>query len=98
MRIRVSDLIKNTKAYSTELGIKVRKAYGDSWKTDKVILDFDGILNASPSFLSQATMPILMGVEIEDLDKRLEFENPPVSLESNWHKVIAAIQKQKSAS
>jgi hypothetical protein len=95
MQIKIMDIIQSNKAYSSELGLKVRDAYGDSWQRERLILDFDKIINASPSFLSQATMPILMGSNLDEIANQLEFRNPPSKLEENWQRVVDAIRRQR---
>jgi hypothetical protein len=95
MQIKILDIVHSNKAYSTELGLKVRDAYGDSWQKERLILDFEEITNASPSFLSQATMPILMGSNLDEIANHIEFRNPPSTLEENWQRVVDAIRRQK---
>jgi hypothetical protein len=96
MRITVLELIQSDVAFSSEMGQRVRDAYGDTWRGEIVELDFTGIRNVSPSFLSQATMPLLQAFDVNTIQNHLKFTSAPQSLGLIWEKILSAVRAQKT--
>lgn len=90
MRIHVNTIIQSDTAITFDLGVKVREVYGDAWRESPLELDFSGIRNVSPSFLSQAVSPIIREYPPEQVPDHLKFTNVPPPFELTWQKVQQA--------
>lgn len=100
MTIRVRDIVEADVAFSSDFGHMVRDAYGTRWQSELIILDFEGMRNLSPSFLSQALMPILESGPMETLAERVQFANTPNGFEyviENIKKAMAAKKPRNAA-
>jgi hypothetical protein len=98
MRVLVLDSVGQPVALSSDLGRKIRDVYGDAWRSERIVLDFSGIRNVSPSFLSQAVMPILLEFSRDEIGDHVEFLEPPASFESVWKAVLDAIEARRASS
>lgn len=95
MTISVKSLVNADVAFSSELGLCIRDAYGASWQNETLVLDFSGMRNVSPSFLSQALMPILESVPAEKISERVKFEHTPAGFEYAWENILKAMAAKK---
>jgi hypothetical protein len=90
MLIHVHSVIQSDAAITFDLGVRVREAYGDAWRDESIELDFAGIRNVTPSFLSQAVSPIIRAFPPEQLSAHLTFKDVPPPFELSWNKVQQA--------
>jgi hypothetical protein len=95
MRLRIHDVIGSDSAFDTDQGLIVRKAYSHLGIDERLILDFTDIHRVSPSFLSQALLPLLLDQSPEQISTRIEFESKPDGFEYAWQNVIKAITAQR---
>jgi hypothetical protein len=93
VRVNVYTIIQNDAAITFDLGVKVREAYGDAWRESLVELDFSGIRNVSPSFLSQAVSPIIRAYSPEQVLEHLRFSNVPPPFDMVWKQVQQAASR-----
>lgn len=90
MNLLVNSIIGGTTALSAELAQSVRSAYGDSWRRERVVLDFAGVTAISPSFLSHALAPILEETAGLNVEHYVEIVNLPSDFSSVWRLVCQA--------
>jgi hypothetical protein len=96
MRLNVRQIINSSSAITYDLGIRVRETYADRWKHEPIVLDFTGVRNVSPSFLSQAIAPIIRNVPADELTNHVQFEAVPQVFELAWKKVLDAARAKAS--
>lgn len=95
MRLNISSVVGGPAAITQDLGVIVCDAYGDSWKQERLVLDFEGIRTVTPSFLSNALRPILYENGEDDPQLFVELVNVPKDFEFVWSLVRrAAIVKR----
>jgi len=97
MLISVREAIDGPAAISAELGVRIRHLYADQWQTEAIELDFAGIRSVSPSFLSQATQPIILSWPETDIPARLAFTNVPRTFDLVWTTVLRAAETIKNS-
>jgi hypothetical protein len=96
MNIQVRNIVNADVAFSSELGHLVRDSYGATWRSELIVLDFEGMRNVSPSFLSQALMPILESTSMDKLAERVQFEHVPNGFEFVLDNIKKAMSAKKS--
>jgi hypothetical protein len=96
MTIAVQNLIHSTAATTTAQGMVVEESYGDSWKKEKLVLDFEGIRTVTPEFLSSALRPLLEQLDDNDIPRHVDIINEPPELNYMWKLVRQTAEVKRS--
>lgn len=95
MNLRIRDILNADVAFGSEQGRLVREAYFAKWQNEPIVVDFQGVRNISPSFLSQALMPILEGLSMDDFRAKVQFISTPEGFDFVLQNVLKSVAARK---